>query len=144
GKSRFTLDAAPPAPGFKHNLPAQPTPLVGRDDDVREIRRLLESGNHRLVTLVGPGGMGKTRLALGVAHDIIASALASTPLHFQHGIVLVELAPLLSAEPLMATIANALSFQFAAEGDPKQQLLDYLREKELLLIADNFEHILDG
>ncbi|MBK8138259.1 MAG: protein kinase [Chloroflexi bacterium] len=143
GESRFALETAPPV-DVKHNLPVQSTPIVGRDEDVRTLRHLLETQDVRLITLVGPGGMGKTRLALATAHAIIGDHASTIPLLFEHGIHLIELAPLLSSEPLVPTIANALGFQFSADGDPKQQLLDYLREKKLLLIADNFEHILNG
>lgn len=142
-ESRFALETLPAA-GFKHNLPAQSTPIIGRDDDVRAVRQLIERDDIRLVTLVGPGGMGKTRLALAVAHGIIGGYASTAPLQFEHGVYLVELAPLLSSEPLIPTLGNVLGFQFAAEGDPKQQLIDYVREKNLLLIADNFEHVLDG
>lgn len=143
GGTRFGHDEEPAA-AIRHNVPTQATPLVGREEDVRQITRLLENGGTRLVTLVGPGGMGKTRLALGVAHGILTGTSTSGTRAFEHGVMLVELAPLLSPEPLIATIANAVGFQFAAEGDPKQQLLDHLREKHLLLILDNFEHILDA
>jgi predicted ATPase len=143
GGTRFAHDEEPAA-AVKHNVPTQATPLVGREDDVRQITRLLESGDTRLITLVGPGGMGKTRLALGVAHGILTGTTTTGTRAFEHGVMLVELAPLLSPEPLIATVANAVGFQFAAEGDPKQQLLDHLREKHLLLILDNFEHILDA
>ena len=114
---------------------------MGREEDIRQITRLLESGGTRLITLVGPGGMGKTRLALGVAHGILTGT-STTSRAFEHGVMLVELAPLLSPEPLVATIANAVGFQFAAEGDPKQQLLDHLREKHLLLSPRQFRAFL--
>ena len=143
GGTRFSHDEEPAA-AIRHNVPTQATPLVGREEDVRQITRLLESGDTRLITLVGPGGMGKTRLALGVAHGILNGTTTTGSRAFEHGVMLVELAPLLSPEPLIATIATAVGFQFAAEGDPKQQLLDHLREKHLLLIFDNFEHILDA
>lgn len=143
GGTRFGHDEEPAA-AIKHNVPTQATPLVGREENLRQITRLLESGDTRLITLIGPGGMGKTRLALGVAHGILTGVTTTGSRAFEHGVLLVELAPLLSSEPLIATIANVLGFQFAPEGDPKAQLLDHLREKHLLLILDNFEHLLDA
>lgn len=141
--TRFSPESEP-APPIKQNLPAQPTPLIGRDAELVELTQVLFDPGTRLITVVGPGGMGKTRLALGVASSLLERHRATAPSVFADGILLIELAPLLSAEPLLPTIANTLGFQFAAEGDPKAQLLDYLREKRMLLIADNFEHILDG
>lgn len=143
GATRFSPESEPALP-LRHNLPAQATPLIGRDTEKVDLTQALFDPATRLITIVGPGGMGKTHLALGVAHDLIERQRATTPEVFADGILLLELAPLLSAEPLLPTIANTLGFQFNAEGDPKAQLLDYLREKRMLLVADNFEHVLDG
>lgn len=142
--SRFRITPTP-TENFHHNLPAQSAPLVGRETELDTVRTLLESPDTRLLTLTGAGGMGKTRLALGVAQAILAdNVTGSAPDRFAHGLFFVPLAPLLSPEPMVAAIANALDFQFDARGEPRQQLLDYLREKHLLLITDNFEHVLDG
>ncbi|MBK9125819.1 MAG: protein kinase [Chloroflexi bacterium] len=141
--TRFSPESEP-APSIRQNLPGQATPLIGRDAELVELTQTLFDPATRLITIVGPGGMGKTRLALGVANNLLERHRATAPDVFADGIMLVELAPLLSAEPLLPTIANTLGFQFTAEGDPKAQLLDYLREKRMLLIMDNFEHVLDG
>ena len=132
------LWTAPPC----HNLPAQTTPFVGREHEISELRaRLLDPGC-RLLTLLGPGGVGKTRLALRLAEDLMQAG------SFEHGVFLVALAPLQAAEGLVPAIADALccSFQLEAEdaarATPRQQLLDYLRRKQLLLVMDNFEHLL--
>lgn len=119
-----------------HNLPAALTDLVGREKELAEISNLLANADGRLLTLVGPGGIGKTRLAL-------AAAAAALP-HFPQGVHFVPLAPLKSAAYMVATLAESLDFHFHDAGDPKQQLLDYLRAKKVLLILDNFEHLPDG
>jgi predicted ATPase/DNA-binding CsgD family transcriptional regulator len=118
------------------NLPLQPTPFIGRQDELAEITRLLADPACRLLTLVGPGGIGKTRLA------VEAAKLQQNA--FANGVYLVALQALGSPDYLVPAIAESLHFQFYPGGEPKQQLLDFLREKSLLLILDNFEHLLDG
>ncbi len=90
----------------------------------------------RLLTLTGLGGGGKTRLAIEAA-----STLAP---HFPHGIVFVALQPLARSDLLVPTIAQAVGLTFYGGGEPHDQLLGYLHDKTLLLILDNFEHLLDG
>ena len=119
-----------------HNLPLQLTSLIGREGELQQIAERLADPGCRLLTLVGPGGIGKTRLALQAAQEHVGL--------FLHGVYFVPLAPLSSAEFLVPTIAHALDFAFSGRQDPKVQLLDYLREKEMLLVLDNFEHLLDG
>jgi predicted ATPase/DNA-binding CsgD family transcriptional regulator len=116
------------------NLPAEPTPFVGRRDELAEIKRQL--GETRLLTLTGPGGMGKTRLALKAAQEMTGD--------FEDGIFFVQLAPIRSVEHLIQTIAEGVKFPLATHEDPQRQLLRYLKKKQLLLVMDNFEHLLDG
>ncbi|NIU61936.1 MAG: AAA family ATPase, partial [Pseudomonas stutzeri] len=102
-----------------------------------EIKGRLDDPACRLLTLVGPGGSGKTRLAL--------EAAAAQLDDFEHGVFFVSLAPLRSVESIVPTVARAVGFSFyGAEVEPRQQLLDYLRRKRMLLILDNFEHLLEG
>src|SRR5262249_46539125 len=108
----------------------------GRFSEIGEITRRLNDPNCRLLTLVGPGGIGKTRLAVQVAVHHTKK--------FADGIGFVPLQPLNSPDFIVSTIADAVSFQFFPGRDPKQQLLDYFGEKELLLVLDNFEHLSDG
>lgn len=117
-----------------NNLPPQPNEFVGRKRELTQISEHFEK-SARLVTLVGPGGMGKTRLALQAAAECMAQ--------FPHGVYFVYLAPLSSAEAVVSTIAEALKFTFYSRQIPKDQLIDYLREKAMLLVLDNLEHLMD-
>lgn len=125
-----------------HNIPAPTTPLIGRDDELALLARWLEGDNVRLITITGAGGMGKTRLALGVAQQLLAGAAHP----FADGIYFVSLASLQDPEHINASIAAALKLPFQRHDSrsPRQQLLDYLQGKRMLLILDNFEHLLDG
>jgi predicted ATPase/DNA-binding SARP family transcriptional activator len=126
------------APSLRNHLPQQPTPFVGRAHELAEIANLLNDPDCNLLTLVGPGGIGKTRLAL--------EATARAASAFPHGVHFVSLAAVESARFLVPTIAAALEFSFfQREGaEPREQLFDYLREKSMLLLLDNFEHLGDG
>jgi predicted ATPase/DNA-binding SARP family transcriptional activator len=119
-----------------HNLPPQLTSLIGREGEVQQLAEHLADPNCRLLTLTGLGGIGKTRLALQAAQEHIGV--------FLHGVYFVPLAALSSSEFLAATIADALGLSFAGEEDPQTQLLNYLREKEMLLVLDSFEHLLSS
>jgi predicted ATPase/DNA-binding CsgD family transcriptional regulator len=116
------------------NLPAEGTPFVGRRDELVEIKRYLVET--RLLTLTGPGGIGKTRLALKVAEGATDD--------FEDGTFFVSLAPIRSVEHIIQTIAEGLKYPLATHEDPQHQLLRYLQNKQLLLVMDNFEHLLDG
>jgi predicted ATPase len=133
----WTLDAR------RHNLPAQPTPLIGREQEIAAVGALLRrdsgGGNGadvRLVTLLGPGGIGKTRLSLQVAAELLDA--------FPDGVWLVELAPL--ADPALVPRAVATALGLGEEpGRPLlARLIEYLRTRECLLILDNCEHLVDA
>ncbi|HET9224322.1 MAG TPA: tetratricopeptide repeat protein, partial [Roseiflexaceae bacterium] len=116
------------------NFPAQATPLIGRETELAELGALLENPAHRLITIVGPGGVGKTRLAL-------AAATEETEV-FTDGGAFVPLAAIRAAAFVAPAILAALDVPLQGQRDPREQLLDYLREKELLLVLDNFEQLL--
>ncbi len=116
-------------------LPQPVTPFIGRQRELAELRGLLEDESRgRLVTIVGPGGIGKTRLSL--------EAAAASAEGFADGVFFVPLAPLTDAQHIVAAISDSIGFRYLAGGDPRQGLLDYLRQKQLLLIMDNYEHLL--
>ncbi|MGI8825952.1 MAG: ATP-binding protein [Chloroflexota bacterium] len=121
------------------NLPAPRTSFVGRASELDEIDRLLGDPDCRLLTLVGPGGAGKTRLALVAAARRIE--------RYPHGVHFVPLVSVASPEFLAPAVAE--SIQFAVDGahsgfSAQEQLLDYLSERSTLLVLDNFEHLVDG
>ncbi len=117
-----------------HNLPAFPTTFVGREKELAELAELLANPACRLVTLVGPGGIGKTRLALQAASNQIGV--------FSHGVYFAPLADVHSTDLLILAIANALRLQFSGSQAPKEQLQSHLRQRELLLVLDNMEYLL--
>jgi predicted ATPase len=125
-----TLDAHP------NNLPIQPSKLIGREREVVAIQRLLQRDDVRLVTLTGPGGIGKTRLALQMAAELSD--------HFPDGVYFVNLAPTSDPALVVPTIAHTLEVKEI----PGQSLLDQLkaslREKHLLLLLDNFEQVVSA
>lgn len=120
----------------KHNLPSQTTPFVGRHRELAEISDLLADPECRLLTILAPGGMGKTRLAVAAAHAQIG--------RFAHGVIFVPLAPRSDACDIVTAIAENIGFSFYGELLPAQQLLGFLRDRSLLLVLDNFEHMLPG
>ena len=118
------------------DLPVQSTSFVGRDAELRSLARLLGDRNCRLLTLLGPGGIGKTRLALALATAQSAA--------YPDGVVFVGLAALNNPGQLVAALGDALKLSFAGQPDPTAHLHRYLRARHMLLLLDNFEHLLAG
>jgi predicted ATPase len=136
------LKATGPLP---HNLPHSSTVFVGRSAELTKIIVLLNDPACRLLTIAGPGGSGKTRLALQAATRYTQPEIGFEPgLGFPDGIYWLRLAPLDSTQAIIPTLAEALGFSFQVRGEPQQQLLNYLRQKSMLLVMDNFEHLLDS
>jgi non-specific serine/threonine protein kinase len=117
-----------------HNLPASTTTFIGRSREIAEVKRLLKTS--RLLTLAGPGGGGKTRLALRVARDVLND--------FANGVLFVDLAPLSTPTLVAQAIASALG----VVENPNRSLLDTLKHalagQEMLLLIDNFEHVIEA
>ncbi|MEJ2266644.1 MAG: adenylate/guanylate cyclase domain-containing protein [Anaerolineales bacterium] len=121
----------------KHNLPAEITPLVGREREISTLTGLLVDPNLALISIVAPGGTGKSHLALELGRRMVEK--------FSNGVYFVELAPIKESENIIPAVAEAVGYQFQQNGrSQKQQVLDYLANKEMLLIMDNYEHLLDG
>ncbi len=120
---------ADPARRRRRNLPAPPTPLLGREREIAEIAAALR-GPARLVTLTGTGGTGKTRLALGAAEALVDD--------FADGVHFVDLAPLRDPTAVAPAIAHAVDL------DPEQALATQLADRAALLVLDNFEQLLDA
>lgn len=117
-----------------HNLPSTPTSFIGREFEIGEARKQLSQG--RILTLIGTGGVGKTRLALQIAAEMLEK--------FSSGVCWVPLASVGAPDLLVSAIADALHFSFYSREEPEVQLSNFLREKDLLLVLDNFEHLIRG
>ncbi len=122
-----TLDA------FHTNLPIQPTPLVGRQPEVAAACEILRRSDARLLTLTGPGGTGKTRLGLQIAAELLED--------FEHGIFFVALASISDPALTASTIAQTLGIKDGGSQAILENLKNYLHDKQLLLVLDNFEQL---
>ncbi len=130
------ITATHSAPLTQPKLPTPPTPFVGRSTEVAEITRMLGDSTCRLMTLLGPGGIGKTRLAIEAASVLRAA--------FRDASAFVPLAPLTRPEHIAEAIGQALGITFSEQSDPWPQVLRYLAPKHMLLVLDNFEHLLEA
>ncbi len=126
-------DSGTRTPSFQHNLPAPTTRLIGREWALVQLRQLLARDDVRLVTLVGTGGSGKTRLALQVANELLAA--------FAQGVWFVSLAGVSDPALVPMSIIQALNIQPAPSVPPLQSLITYLKNRHLLLLLDNFEQV---
>jgi predicted ATPase/class 3 adenylate cyclase len=124
----------PPRTLTSATLPTEPTPLVGRERELAQVFALLCREDVRLVTLTGPGGAGKTRLAVHVAADALEN--------FPGGAFFVELAPLIDPSLVVPTLARTLGVPETGRRPLREALGDYLAERQVLLVLDNFEHVL--
>jgi predicted ATPase/class 3 adenylate cyclase len=125
-----TLDA------YRNNLPLQPTPLIGREKEVAEVRERLSRPEVRLLTLTGAGGTGKTRLGLQTATELTE--------HFEEGVFFVSLAAISDPQLVVGAVAGTLGVKEAGGQPLLESLEDYLDEKHILLMLDNFEQVLEA
>ena len=128
-------ERAPRSPGRPpHNLPSELSSFVGREKELPEVRRLLE--NNRLLTLTGSGGCGKSRLALAAASELVE--------RFEDGVWMVELASLAELSLVPQAVAFTLGVRERPGRSLTEALSDYLRTRNLLLILDNCEHLVEA
>ncbi|HST03201.1 MAG TPA: tetratricopeptide repeat protein [Chloroflexia bacterium] len=127
---------AVPVAAHATNLPISLTPLIGREREIEAIHRLLVPAKVRMLTLTGPPGIGKTSLSLQVAHDIVDS--------FRDGVYFVALAAIVEPDLVIVTIAHALGVQQKATESLLRSVQQAVGGKEILLLLDNFEQVLDA
>jgi predicted ATPase/DNA-binding SARP family transcriptional activator len=125
----------PPTPPPLRNWPTHLTPFIGRERELAQVGEYLQTTDVHLLTLVGPGGIGKTRLAL--------QAGAREAFAFQDGACFVPLADVSAPELIISALASALHMFFSDTIDPQQQLQNYLCNKDLLLVLDSLEHLIE-
>jgi len=118
------------------NLPSMATQFIGRKREVSALIKLLKQDNVRLVTLTGPGGIGKTRLSIEVAQKLYHD--------FDDGIFFVELAPITDSDFILAAIAGTFGISESGDESLLETLLQFLQKKQILIVIDNFEHVIDG
>lgn len=119
---------------ISNNLPEQPTELIGRDAEVAKIEKLLT--DNRLVTILAPGGAGKTHLAIQTAANLTSG--------YPDGVYFIALADISASEDIVQTVAETVGVALSSQEDPRSQLLEYLTPRTQLLIFDNFEHVAEG
>ena len=122
-----------PAPFVPNNLPESTTSFVGREEELIELGEKLQDPKCRLLSLVGPGGIGKTRLALQAAQEHLAQ--------FRDGVFFIPLAPVQRGDLLSESAGEALGFQLQEGANATEQLIEHLKHKFILIILDNLEHL---
>lgn len=125
-----------PIPATPNNLPSVSTPFINRPDDIQQIAHQLDQSKCRLLTLIGAGGIGKTRLAIEATSNLLED--------YPQGIYFVPFASVSNPNLIAKTIAGVLDIEFRGNRPPEAQLIAYLHDKEMLLILDNLEHLITG
>jgi predicted ATPase/class 3 adenylate cyclase len=119
-----------------NNLPIPPTTFIGRKEEIKAIGDLLRSNTCQMITLHGSGGIGKTRLGIEAAMSFLK--------HYPFGAYFISLAPLDDPADIWPAIASAVNLPIYEDKLPKDQVINYLKQKEMLLVLDNFEHLQNG
>jgi predicted ATPase/DNA-binding CsgD family transcriptional regulator len=127
----------------RDNLPLQLTPFIGRQAEIEALAACFANADCRLLTVVGPGGIGKTRVAIALIEQLLATGDPQS-MPFLDGVRFVSLVAIRSPESLVEAIAEALQCPLSGHADARAQLLGFLRSKQILLVLDNFEHLIDG
>lgn len=134
--TQVAYTSTPRSPDALINLPITATQLIGREQELAAISQLLQDPECRMLTFVGPGGIGKTHLAI--------EAAAEHNTHFPDGVYFVSLDSIYSPTFIVPAIAGELGVVFQGQIEPRIQLLNYLRTKKVLILLDNVEHLLNG
>jgi predicted ATPase/DNA-binding SARP family transcriptional activator len=121
------------SPGPPHNLPVQPFPFIGRKRELEEVQQLLGNPDRRLVTITGPGGIGKTRLAVEAASAVFRE--------YPHGVFLISLSHVDSASKIIQALVDQIGIASFKGSVRQEQFFDYLLDKHILVILDSFEHL---
>jgi predicted ATPase/class 3 adenylate cyclase len=121
---------------YQNNLPVPPTAFIGRTADLKEVMSLLGQTDVRLLTLTGPGGTGKTRLSLEIAAEMLGE--------YPQGVFFVDLAPISDPALVATTIAHTMGIREGGGRPPLENLKDYLADRRMLLLLDNFEQVIDA
>ena len=119
-----------------HNLSVMPTLLIGRSEELKTLQELVLNSASRVITVTGPGGMGKTRISLQIAAELIE--------HFRNGVFFVDLTKINNADAFYQLLLSTLSIKESGGKESIELLIEYLKEKNILLILDNFEHLMDA
>lgn len=129
------FEPLPTLAGYRpNNLLIQPNAFVGREKELAELKEIFVTSKHRLVTITAAGGYGKSRLSMQLCADLLDN--------YKDGVYAVMLAPIGDFSRVASATADALGIKLHSSADPAQQLSNYIREKEMLVYFDNFEHVL--
>jgi serine/threonine protein kinase/tetratricopeptide (TPR) repeat protein len=135
--TRFATQSADSKEHPKHNLPSQPMPFIGREAEIAHLKRLVTTTETRFVTIIASGGMGKSWIAVEVGRQVLDD--------FADGVFWIDLTPLQDVSAIVLAMGKATHYLFQHDKRSyQQQIIDFLASKHILLIFDNFEHLLDG